>query len=293
MSTAHESHDTPVDTATGKSTTGHEWDGISELNTPLPRWWLWTFYACILWSVGYWVVYPAWPLISSSTSGVLGWHSRTAVQEQLADLAKLRAATSARLANVPLDEIESNPDLLAIARAEGRVAFADNCAPCHGAGGGGAKGYPNLNDDDWLWGGTLAQIQASITHGARSGDDKGHQGDMPAFTGMLSPAQISDTADYVQSLAGMIPADTPGAQRGAAIFKANCAACHGENGKGNIEVGSKNLTDGIWLYGGDKTTIMQTIAHGRGGVMPAWGERLPASTIKALTVYVHTLGGGQ
>ncbi|MEP9375133.1 cytochrome-c oxidase, cbb3-type subunit III [Aquabacter sp. CN5-332] len=298
MSPAHESHDTQVnaaqvDAATGKSTTGHEWDGIRELNNPLPRWWLWSFYACILWSVGYWILFPAWPLIFSSTQGVLGWNSRSAVQQQLADLSTLRAATSARLANVTLEGIERDPDLLAIARAEGRVAFADNCAPCHGAGGGGAKGYPNLNDDDWLWGGTLEQIQATITHGARAGDDAGHQGNMPPFAGMLTPAQMSDAADYVRSLAGIVPADTPEAQRGAAVFKANCAACHGENGKGNKELGSKNLTDGIWLYGGDKATILQTIANGRGGVMPAWGGRLPASTIKALTVFVHTLGGGQ
>ncbi|TCT06140.1 cytochrome-c oxidase, cbb3-type subunit III [Aquabacter spiritensis] len=293
MSTAHDSPDAHVDSATGKSTTGHEWDGIRELNTPLPRWWLWTFYACIVWSVGYWFVYPAWPLISSATGGLIGWHSRTAVETQLADLTALRATSSARLANVPLDEIERNPALLSLARAEGRVAFADNCAPCHGAGGGGAKGYPNLNDDDWLWGGTLAQIQATIEHGVRAGDDKGHQGNMIAFAGVLTPAQMSDVADYVRSLSGLVPAGEPAVARGAVVFKANCAVCHGDDAKGKVELGSKNLTDGIWLYGGDKATIVQTIAHGRGGVMPAWGSRLPASTIKALTVYVHTLGGGQ
>ncbi|WP_127089966.1 cytochrome-c oxidase, cbb3-type subunit III [Aquabacter cavernae] len=293
MSTAHESHDTDVDAKSGKTTTGHEWDGIRELNNPLPRWWLWSFYACIVWAVGYWILYPAWPLVSSATPGLLGWNSRTAVQEQLTDLAALRAASSARLNTASLEEIERSPDLLSLARAEGRVAFADNCAPCHGAGGGGAKGFPNLNDDDWLWGGTLAQIQATIAHGIRAGDDEGHQGNMTPFAGVLSRAQISDTADYVRSLAGLVPATDPGAQRGAVVFKANCAVCHGEDGKGKLELGSKNLTDNIWLYGGDKATIMQTIALGRGGVMPAWGTRLPASTIKALTVYVHTLGGGQ
>ncbi|MEW6257622.1 MAG: cytochrome-c oxidase, cbb3-type subunit III [Pseudomonadota bacterium] len=293
MSTAHESHDASVDAKSGKTTTGHEWDGIRELNTPLPRWWLWTFYATIVWALAYWVVYPAWPLISSSTSGVLGWHSRTAVEAQLADLAQLRATSSARLNASSLVEIERSPELLSLARAEGKVAFADNCAPCHGAGGGGAKGYPNLNDDDWLWGGSLAQIQATITHGIRSGDEKGHQGVMTPFAGVLSRAQMSDAADYVRSLAGLVPANDPGAQRGAVVFKANCAVCHGEDGKGKLDLGSKNLTDNIWLYGGDKATIMQTIAQGRGGVMPAWGTRLSPSTIKALTVYVHTLGGGQ
>lgn len=293
MSTAPESHDAHVDAKTGRTTTGHEWDGIRELNNPLPRWWLWTFYATILWAVGYWLVYPAWPLISSSTQGFLGWHSRAAVEQQLSDLKALRATSSAKLDAASLEQIEKTPELLSLARAEGKVAFADNCAPCHGAGGGGAKGFPNLNDDDWLWGGTLPQIEATITHGIRSGDDDGHQGNMTPFAGVLSRAQMSDAADYVRSLSGLQPANDPAVARGAVVFKANCAVCHGENGKGNIELGSKNLTDGIWLYGGDKATIMQTIAQGRGGVMPAWGTRLPTSTIKALTVYVHTLGGGQ
>ncbi|WP_332118906.1 cytochrome-c oxidase, cbb3-type subunit III [Azorhizobium caulinodans] len=293
MSTSHESHHAPVDGAGGPSTTGHEWDGIQELNNPLPRWWLWTFYATIIWAFGYWVAYPAWPLVSNYTSGVLGWNSRSAVVEQITDLQKLRAASSAKLANVPLEDIEKNPELLSLARAEGKVAFADNCAPCHGAGGGGAKGFPNLNDDDWLWGGTLAQIQQTITHGIRSGDDEGHQGNMLAFGSILSKADISNVADYVRSLSGAAPGDTPAAKKGAEIFAANCATCHGENGKGNQELGSKNLTDGIWLYGGDKATIVQTITNGRGGVMPAWGPRLSPTTIKALTVYVHTLGGGQ
>lgn len=293
MSTAHDSHDGAVDTATGVSTTGHEWDGIRELNNPLPRWWLWVFYATIVWAFGYWVLYPAWPLISSNTTGLLGWNARSAVAIQIQDLQALRAETSTRLTNASLADIEKTPDLLSLARAEGRVAFADNCAPCHGAGGGGAKGFPNLNDDDWLWGGTLADIQQTITHGIRSGDDAGHQGNMTPFGGVLSKADISAAADYVLSLSGAGPADTPSAKKGAAVFAANCAVCHGADGKGKQELGSKNLTDGIWLYGGDKATIMQTITNGRGGVMPAWAGRLSPTTIKALTVYVHTLGGGQ
>lgn len=293
MSTAHDSHDGAVDTATGVSTTGHEWDGIRELNNPLPRWWLWVFYATIVWAFGYWVLYPAWPLISSNTTGLLGWNARSAVAIQIQDLQALRAETSTRLTNASLADIEKTPDLLSLARAEGRVAFADNCAPCHGAGGGGAKGFPNLNDDDWLWGGTLADIQQTITHGIRSGDDEGRQGNMTPFGGVLSKADISAAADYVLSLSGAGPADTPSAKKGAAVFAANCAVCHGADGKGKQELGSKNLTDGIWLYGGDKATIMQTITNGRGGVMPAWAGRLSPTTIKALTVYVHTLGGGQ
>ena len=185
-----------IDPLTGTATTGHEWDGIHELNTPLPRWWLWTFYATIIWALGYWVVYPAWPLISGSTQGVLGWHARSAVETDLADLHKQRGAMMDKLSSASLAEIAGNPQLLDFARAVGRVAFADNCAPCHGAGGGGAKGYPNLNDDDWLWGGKLADINNTIRHGVRSGDDKGRQGNMPPFAGALKPNEISAVADF-------------------------------------------------------------------------------------------------
>jgi cytochrome c oxidase cbb3-type subunit III len=277
------------------ATTGHEWDGIRELNTPLPRWWLWLFYATIVWSIGYWVAYPAWPLISGFTPGVSGWNSRSAVATDLAALQTQRSAMMAQLAAATPQDIEAKPELLDFARALGRRAFADNCAPCHGAGGGGARGYPNLTDDDWLWGGTLKDIQQTIVHGARSGDDEGRQGSMPAFgrDGILKQDDISAVADYVRSLPGL--PTTPGADltRGAKIFADNCAVCHGPQGKGNREVGAPNLTDQIWLYAPDKATIMEGIYNGRGGVMPAWGSKLDPATIKALTVYVHTFGGGE
>ena len=284
-------HETKAEVAT----TGHEWDGIRELNTPLPRWWLWLFYATIIWSIGYWVAYPAWPLISGFTSGVSGWHSRSAVATDLAALQTQRSAMMTQLAAATPQDIEAKPELLDFARALGRRAFADNCAPCHGAGGGGARGYPNLTDDDWLWGGTLKDIQQTITHGVRSGDDEGHQGLMPAFgrDGLLKQDEISAVADYVRSLSGL--PTTPGADltRGAKIFADNCAVCHGPQGKGNREVGAPNLTDQIWLYAPDKATIMEGIYNGRGSVMPAWGSKLDLATIKALTVYVHTFGGGE
>jgi cytochrome c oxidase cbb3-type subunit 3 len=185
--------------------------------------------------------------------------------------------------------------LLDFSRALGGRAFADNCAPCHGAGGGGTKGYPNLNDNDWLWGGTLDDISQTITHGVRAGDDKGHQGSMPAFgrDGMLKREDILLVADYVRSLSGL--STTPGADltRGAKIFSDNCAPCHGPEGKGNRSVGAPNLTDQIWLYGSDAKTIVDGIWNGHGGVMPAWGEKLDPVTIKALSVYVHTFGGGE
>lgn len=284
-----------IDELTGTSTTGHEWDGLRELNTPLPRWWLWTFYATIIWAIAYWVVYPAWPLISSSTQGVLGWHSRTAVESDLAALKASRGPMVAKLATTPVAGIINDPQLLDFARAQGRVAFGDNCAPCHGAGGGGAKGYPNLNDDDWLWGGKLAAIEQTIRHGSRSGDPKDHEGNMPAFgrEGILKPDQISAVASYVRSLSGLPTEKGIDLALGKKVFADNCAVCHGPEGKGNRQVGAPNLTDHIWLYAPDKATIMQGIRNGRGGEMPAWQGRLSDPIIKALTVYVYTFGGGE
>ena len=284
-----------VDELTGTATTGHEWDGLRELNTPLPRWWLWTFYATIIWAIGYWIVYPAWPLISSSTQGVLRWHSRSAVVTDLNALEKSRGPMVAKLAAAPVAAIVKDPELLDFARAQGRVAFADNCAPCHGAGGGGAKGYPNLDDDDWLWGGKLAAIEQTIRHGARSGDKDDHEGNMPAFGrgGILKPDQISAVASYVRSLSGLPTEKNADLALGKKVFADNCAVCHGPEGKGNRQVGAPNLTDKIWLYGPDKATIMQGVQNGRGGVMPAWQGRLSEPIIKALTVYVYTFGGGE
>ncbi|MFG1430124.1 cytochrome-c oxidase, cbb3-type subunit III [Xanthobacter sp. V2C-8] len=294
MSTNQNSHQGRLDPVTGVTTTGHEWDGIEELNNPLPRWWLWVWYATILWSIAYWIMFPAWPLISSATPGVLGWNSRTAVSTQLEDLRALRAESTAKLADASLQQIEDTPALLTLARAQGRVAFADNCAPCHGQGGGGAVGFPNLNDDDWLWGGSLDQIYQTISYGIRSGDDQAHVGSMPAFgrDGILTKPQISAVASYVRTLSGL-DKSSPLSEQGKEVFVANCAACHGEDGKGNQELGAPNLTDNIWLYGSDKATIEYAVTNGRGNVMPAWHNRLDATTIKVLTVYVHSLGGGR
>jgi cytochrome c oxidase cbb3-type subunit III len=217
------------------------------------------------------------------------------VAAQVAELQQERGPMMAELSAASLKEIETTPQLLDFARALGRRAFADNCAPCHGAGGAGARGYPNLIDNKWLWGGSLDRIEQTITHGVRAGDDAGHQGAMPAFgrDNLLKPDEISTVADYVRSRAGF--KTEPGADlaQGAKIFADNCAACHGQDGKGNREVGAPNLTDNIWLYAPDKKTIMEGIINGRGGVMPAWGGKLDDATIKALTVYVHTFGGGE
>lgn len=284
-----------IDALTCTATTGHEWDGLRELNTPLPRWWLWLFYITIVWAIGYWIVYPAWPLLNNSTQGVFGWHTRSAIVADLDELKRLRGSMMDKLAGATLADIVADPQLLDFARAQGRVSFADNCAPCHGAGVGGGKGYPNLNDDDWLWGGKLADVEQTIRHGARAGDDKGRQGNMPAFgrDGILKANEISASADFVRSLAGLSVEKDADLTLGKKVFADNCAVCHGESGKGNRELGAPNLTDKIWLYGSDKVTIVQGIQNGRGGLMPAWNGRLSESVIKALTVYVYSFGGGE
>jgi cytochrome c oxidase cbb3-type subunit 3 len=277
-------------------TTGHEWDGIEELNTPLPRWWLWTFYACIVWAFGYWLLYPAIPLVSSFTQGALGWHSRSAVVTDLEGLKTLRAPMNAKIDAASLADIEKSPELLSFARAQGSAAFAVNCSPCHGAGAQGFKGYPNLNDDDWLWGGTLDSIHTTLLHGIRWDADKDTRVSMmPAFgrDGILKPAEISTVADYVRSLSDLPVEKGADLALGKTIFATNCAACHGENGEGNQDMGAPKLNDKVWLYGADKAVIMERITLGGGGIMPAWSARLEPATIKSLAVYVHTLGGGQ
>jgi cytochrome c oxidase cbb3-type subunit 3 len=283
------------DSYTGTQTTGHVWDDIRELNTPLPRWWLWIFYATIIWSLGYWVVYPSWPLVTSYTTGIFGWHSRQAVVGELAALKAQRGPMMDKLAAAPVAEVASDPQLLDFARALGRAAFGDNCAPCHGPGGGGAKGYPNLNDDEWLWGGKLDDIALTIRHGIRSNDPNARLGSMPAFgrDNMLKRAEIEAAADYVLSLAGLPTGRGADVAGGKQVYATSCAACHGDDGKGKRELGAPDLTDRIWLYGSDRAAVVDSLWNGRGGVMPGWSGRLDDTTIKALTVYVHTLGGGE
>jgi cytochrome c oxidase cbb3-type subunit 3 len=283
-----------TDSISGTETTGHEWDGIKELNTPLPRWWLWTFYASILWAFGYWIVMPAWPLISGYTHGVIGYSSRAAVAERLQEARAAQSSYVNRINASTLEEIRADPELLEFAIAGGRSAFAVNCSQCHGQGAAGAPGYPNLNDDEWLWGGTLQDISTTITHGIRSQDPDTHESAMPAFVrdGILTREQANDVAEYVLSLSGS-STNPAAAKRGAKIFEEQCVPCHQKGGTGSIEVGAPDLANKIWLYGGSKATILTTIEKGRHGVMPAWGARLSKATIKELTIYVYSLGGGQ
>jgi cytochrome c oxidase cbb3-type subunit 3 len=284
-----------IDEFSGTATTGHEWDGIRELNTPLPRWWLWTFYATVAFAVVYWVLMPAWPGITGYSHGVLGYSTRASIETSMVQAKQEMAGMRDRLAATPLAEIEKAPDLLEFAIAGGRSAFAVNCSQCHGSDAGGRKGFPNLNDDDWLWGGKLDDINFTITHGARNGaDPDARNTQMPRFLadGILTAPQISDVADYVLSLSGAAH-DAAAAARGQPLFAQDCVACHGDKAEGNKEFGAPRLTDNIWLYGGDRATIIQTISYARSGVMPNWGARLDQETIKELTVFVHSLGGGQ
>jgi len=275
-------------------TTGHEWDGIEELNKPLPKWWLYTFYATIIWAIGYWIVYPAWPLVSDYTRGYFGYSQREVVAEDLVQAQAQKAAYRDRIAASDLETIQSDPELLNFALAGGAAAFGDNCAPCHGRGAQGFVGYPNLRDDAWLWGGSLDAIHQTIQHGIRADDSKTRNSQMPAFgkLGMLKPDQVSDVSEYVLSLSGN-EGDEAAAARGKPIFAANCAACHGPEGKGNQALGAPNLADELWLYGGDKAAVVETVTSSRSGMMPAWSGRLDPATIKELAIYVHSLGGGQ
>lgn len=284
-----------IDEISGIETTGHVWDGnLKELNNPLPKWWVYVFYATIIWSIGYYILYPAWPLATSYTKGVLGWSSREEVRTELTQARAQMAERMDQLETASLEDIRSQPELLTFAMAAGKAAFGDNCAPCHGAGAQGRPGYPNLNDDAWLWGGTLDAIHYTITHGVRDQtNEQTRLNDMPAFgkDGILDKQQIVDIAGYVLSLSG---GSVEGAdiEKGKQLFAENCAACHGEDAKGITELGAPNLTDGIWLYGGTPKDVIETITNSRRGVMPAWEKRLDPATIKALTVYVHSLGGG-
>jgi cytochrome c oxidase cbb3-type subunit 3 len=282
------------DAVTGRMTTGHEWDGLRELNTPLPRWWLYVFYACIAFSAVWVVLYPALPI--AGATGLLGWTARGALPAELARATEAQAPILARLRAASPVEIAADPALRAFALAGGRAAFAANCVGCHGAGGGGAPGgFPNLADDEWIWGGGHDAIRRSIAHGIRNAEDpQARAGLMPRFLAdrVLTASQVADVAEHVLSLSGRAD-DAAAAARGAALFAANCAACHGAAGRGNQALGAPNLADAIWLYGGGRAAIQQSIAQGRAGVMPAWANRLDPAVINMLAVYVHALGGGE
>lgn len=285
-------------------TTGHSWDGIEELNNPLPRWWVWVFYLCIIFSLGYTVMYPAWPLIHGATPGILGASTRADVAVDIKRFDDANAPIKAKLVAADLNAIEGDENLKAYALEAGKSIFLNNCAPCHGAGAAGVqgKGYPNLLDNDWLWGGTLDAIHTTVTHGIRNTvDPDARLSQMPSFgkDGILTPEQIGDVVEHVLQISGQ-DHDAAKAEAGKQVFADNCAACHGDDGKGNRDLGAPNLTDAIWLYGGDRATITYTVTNARFGVMPTWGFAPPGGTprltedqIRSVAVYVHSLGGGE
>lgn len=281
-----------VDDATGTETVGHEWDGIEELNTPLPRWWLWSFYLTIIWAVGYVILYPAWPMLEKSTEGVLGWTSRGALAEEMASDAAARAPIFDAVAATPVAELPLNEELMQQAVAGGASAFRVHCVQCHGANAAGSAGFPNLTDDEWLWGGNMAEIEYTLLNGIRHpGDAETRTSLMPAFgrTGILSADQINSVTDYVLSLTDG-GAATP---EGAELYANNCAVCHGADGGGLRQFGTPSLNDAVWLYGSSREAIRSQIVEPRHGVMPAWEERLDPATIRMLAAYVHSLGGGE
>ena len=282
-----------IDDVSGIPTTGHEWDGIKELNNPLPRWWVITFYMTIAWAIGYMIAYPAWPLLSSATKGVLGYSSRNEVKNELAAAEAAKGKFVTAIQGKSVSEILGDDALREFAVAAGAATFKVNCVQCHGSGAQGSKGFPNLNDDDWLWGGKPDQIQQTIMHGIRfTSDPDTRQSAMPAFADIITPDQIAQVSAFVASLSGKV-GDASLVTPGAKVFADNCVACHGANAKGNKEFGAPDLTDAIWLYGSGETAIAEQVRAPKHGVMPAWLGRLGDTKVKELAVYVHSLGGGE
>ena len=285
------------DEISGIETTGHEWDGIKELNNPLPRWWLWTFYGCIAFALGYMIAYPAWPLITGATPGLLGASTRADVEVEIAAVDKANAAIKDNLVAADLTAIGADPELAGYAERAGAAVFRTNCAQCHGSGAAGfeGKGYPNLLDDDWLWGGTMEDIHLTVTHGIRNTTDAdARYSEMPKFgaDGLLEPEQIDQVVQYVLQISGQ-EHEAALASEGAVVFTDNCAACHMEDGTGDRAQGAPNLTDAIWLYGGDQATLTETVTNARFGVMPSWTGCLSESDIRAVAAWVHSRGGGE
>jgi cytochrome c oxidase cbb3-type subunit III len=282
-----------IDEISGVSTTGHEWDGITELNNPMPRWWVWTFYTTIVWALIYSIAYPAWPMLTSATKGWLGYSSRAQVRQDIASADAAKSEFRAQIAQKPLADIVADEKLRTFAVSAGAAAFKVNCIQCHGTGAQGSPGYPNLNDDDWLWGGKLDDIHLTITNGVRfTTNAETRASEMPKFGEILKPEEIAQISTYVVNFTEP-QKDAAVVAAGKELFAQNCVACHGEDAKGNREFGAPNLTDAVALYGSSPEQITAQINASRHGMMPAWGTRLGDATVKELAVFVHSLGGGE
>lgn len=279
----------------GHGTTGHNWDGIEEWDNPMPRWWVWTFYLTIIWGVAYTIAYPAWPLVSGATAGVLGWSTRADVAAEIKAVEEANAPINAKLESVDLNAIVGDPELNTYAVSAGGAVFRTWCAQCHGSGAAGAKGYPNLLDDDWLWGGDMEAIYQTVAHGIRNEDsDDARYSEMPAFgrDELLTEEEVDQVTNFVMSLSGEAN-DASQIEAGSVIYADNCSSCHMDDGTGDREQGAPNLADAIWLFGGDYEDIKHTVTYSRFGVMPAWNTRLTEAQVRAVTAYVHQLGGGE
>ncbi|MFN3969878.1 MAG: cytochrome-c oxidase, cbb3-type subunit III [Gemmobacter sp.] len=291
MSAEHKTNRQPGDV----ETTGHSWDGIEEFNNPLPRWWLYTFYLCIVWGLGYTIFYPAWPMLTQATPGVLGASTRADVAVDIQRFADANADIKARLVDTELTDIAADPDLASYAQNAGAAVFRTWCVQCHGSGAAGvqAAGYPNLLDDDWLWGGDIENIHTTITHGIRNTtSDEARYSQMPAFGELLERAEIENLVQFVRQMSGQ-EHDAAVAEPGAELFADNCASCHGDLGEGNRDLGAPRLNDAIWLYGGSEAAIRYSIVNARFGVMPNFDARLGEADIRSVAFYVHGLGGGE
>ena len=278
-------------------TTGHSWDGIEEYDNPMPRWWLWTFYLTIIWAVIYMILYPAWPLMTRATSGLLGYSSRGEVAAEIARFDAQNQVWFDRLNSTELAAIHEDRELQSFAVNAGASVFRAQCSQCHGSGGAGvqASGFPNLLDDEWLWGGTIEDIHLTVRYGIRNEDHADARwSEMPAFgrDGLLDDTEIDQVVHFVLRLSGQ-QADATLASAGAEIFEMNCASCHGERGEGDPFMGAPALNSAIWLYGGSYEAIRESVYNSRFGIMPGFAGRLRDAEIRAVAAYVHQLGGGQ
>ena len=291
---SHQAEDKEQELQAGDpNTTGHSWDGIKEFDNPMPRWWLWTFYACIVWAIGYTIAYPAWPMLKEATPGLLGYSTRAEVQQDIDAVETQNAPLWEQIEQVELASLKDNSDLHGFAVNGGAAIFKTWCAQCHGSGAAGAVGYPNLLDDDWLWGGTVDEIAQTVAYGIRLEDVADSRfSEMPAFGEILAEEEITQVVSYVRSLSDA-PHNSALASAGEVIYLDNCSSCHAEDGSGDRFQGAPNLTDAIWLFGGSEEAITETVMNSRYGVMPNWNTRLSEGEIRAVATYVHQLGGGE
>jgi len=286
------------DPVTGRETTGHEWNGIRELDTPVPRGILLFLIVTHIWAVGWWFFAPTWPLGTTYTKGLLDIDQRTTVEERVVEGQQARQDWISRIESEPYDQILADESLMQIVRSSGRQLFGDNCAACHGRDARGRANYPDLTDGDWIWGSGPEAIEQTMRVGVNTEHPESRVGQMPAFgrDGMLERDQVRAVAAYVYSLTHpefSTPDNIERIEAGQQVFAETCSACHGEAGEGSVEAGAPNLTDNYWLYGGDMDTIIATVHGGRQGHMPTWDERLTNAEIRMLSLYVHDLGNRQ